>query len=272
MTHSSPSPSRYDRQSLLFGPKRNAILDLAEVIRYGTDNYGDPDYISIYGLPPPEWFQRGVRLLGRTLIECTRDPLADAIGREIAAAIAVSIPADAQVAVIDPFAGSGNTLFWIQRNLPHASGLGVERDPLVFEVTRRNLSLLNLPLEVRQADSLEALERLSFPRDTVVVAFIAPPWGTALGRDGLDLRETSPPVTEIVDRFIHRFAANPMAFAIQTYEQMIQPSIDALVPRFDWWRARNFHFSPPGLNSGLLLGTCRMRTQTGPDATHFGSA
>ena len=38
----------YDRQLLLLGPKRNRVLDLREVLRYGTDSYGDPSYVSIY--------------------------------------------------------------------------------------------------------------------------------------------------------------------------------------------------------------------------------
>jgi hypothetical protein len=43
----------YDRQHLLLGPKRNAVLELWEVHRYGTDSYGDPDYVSVYGRRPP---------------------------------------------------------------------------------------------------------------------------------------------------------------------------------------------------------------------------
>ena len=45
----------YDRQLLLLGSKRNEVLDLWEVHRYGTDSYGDADYVSIYGMPPAEW-------------------------------------------------------------------------------------------------------------------------------------------------------------------------------------------------------------------------
>jgi hypothetical protein len=39
----------YDRQLLLGGAKRNAVLELWEVKRYGIDSYGDADYVSIYG-------------------------------------------------------------------------------------------------------------------------------------------------------------------------------------------------------------------------------
>ena len=45
---------RYDRQLLLADAKRNAVLELQEVERYGIDSYGDAEYVSIYGLRPFE--------------------------------------------------------------------------------------------------------------------------------------------------------------------------------------------------------------------------
>src|SRR5262249_58205371 len=75
----------YDRALLLHGAKRNDVLTLAEVEQYGRDSFADPDYVSIYGMLPKEWYGRGVRLLGRTAVECTRDALGDRIGRDVAA-------------------------------------------------------------------------------------------------------------------------------------------------------------------------------------------
>lgn len=121
----------YDRQLLLYGPKRNAVLDLPEVQRYGADSYGNADYVSIYGMRPADWYAKGIRLLGRTAVECTRDGLGDAIGADVAA-IAAAAPRTAGMLVIDPFAGSGNTLHWLLRHLPNARGLGFELDPGVY--------------------------------------------------------------------------------------------------------------------------------------------
>jgi hypothetical protein len=128
----------YDRQLLLAGSKRNEILEFWEVQRYGSDSYGDADYVSIYGMPPAEWYSRGVRLLRRTAVECTRDDLGNAIGFDIAA-VTSKVPNVSETLVFDPFAGSGNTLYWLLRYLPGASGLGFELDPKVFELTRQNL-------------------------------------------------------------------------------------------------------------------------------------
>src|SRR5262249_4587783 len=95
------------------GMKRNTVLELWEVERYGIDSYGDGEWVSIYGLRPSEWYARGVRLLGRTVVECTRDRLGDAIGQQVAALVRQASPL-----VVDLFAGSGNTLHWILRHLP----------------------------------------------------------------------------------------------------------------------------------------------------------
>ncbi len=46
MNTGSKGPT-YDRQLLLEGAKRNAVLDLTEVQRYGIESWGDPDYICI---------------------------------------------------------------------------------------------------------------------------------------------------------------------------------------------------------------------------------
>ena len=81
----------YDRALLLLGPKRNKLLTLQEVRQYGADSFSDPDYVQIYGMAPTEWYGQGIRLLGRTAVECTRDALARRIGRDISG-IAAGLP------------------------------------------------------------------------------------------------------------------------------------------------------------------------------------
>jgi len=246
----------YDRQLLLLGSKRNAVLDLSEVVRYGTDSYGDANYVSVYGLQPADWYARGIRLLGRTAVECTRDQLADAIGQDVAAT--ASSAADApltRVLVIDPFCGSGNTLYWILRHMPQSRGLGFEADQQVFQLTQQNLAILGLPFEFRHADYVTGLREVSLSPDQLLIAFVAPPWGTALSAsDGLDLRGTSPPVSEIVDRLAQR-CPNPMLFAIQVYERIVPASLAELTRRGDWSTLRIYNFNEAGQNHGLLLMT-----------------
>jgi hypothetical protein len=52
--------SVYNRELLLHGSKRNEALSLAEIEQYGLDSFADPDYISIYGMSPREWYGCGV--------------------------------------------------------------------------------------------------------------------------------------------------------------------------------------------------------------------
>jgi hypothetical protein len=252
MTETGPP---YDRALLLAGARRNTVLDLEEVRRYGADSYRDPDYVSIYGLPPAEWYARGIRLLGRTAVECTRDDLGDAIGRDVAG-IALMAPPSEGTRVVDLFAGSGNTLYWILRHQPGARGLGFELDAAVFGLTRRNLAILGLPIDVMNADYRSGLADAAIPADHLMVVFVAPPWGDALGETtGLDLRRTTPPIAEIVDELVTRFGGNRILCAVQIHETVEPASFAELTPRFDWSARRIYRLNAPGENHGVLLGT-----------------
>ena len=132
-------------------PSAMQCLELAEIQAYGRDSYGNTDYGCIYGLRPAEWYAKGIRLLGRTAVECTRDELADRIGRD-AAFVAGDLVSAERPVLIDPFAGSGNTLYWLARHLSVAHGVGFELDPEVFAFTQKNLAALALPIEVLNAD------------------------------------------------------------------------------------------------------------------------
>ena len=80
-----PSPERkYDRDFLLSPDKRDQLIDLWEVEKYGWDCFGDPDHVHLYGMAPRQWWERGVRILARTCLEAVKDPLGNAIGRDVA--------------------------------------------------------------------------------------------------------------------------------------------------------------------------------------------
>jgi hypothetical protein len=134
----NPGQPEYGRWFLL-GEKRNELLALWEVQQYGRDSFGDSDYVSLYGLKPADWHGRGVRILGRTAVECTRDLLAASIGRDIAA-VACTAPGISGSWVLDLFAGSGNTLYWIAKRVGAQRGIGFELDDAVFELARKNIS------------------------------------------------------------------------------------------------------------------------------------
>lgn len=244
----------YNRDLLLHGSKRNEVLSLPEIEQYGLDSFADADYISLYGMPPRDWYRPGIRLLGRTAVECTRDALGDRIGRDVAS-VATRMPSD-KFTVIDPFTGSCNTLFWILRHLPNSEGIGFESDPQVFDLTHRNLAILGNRIELLRGDYARRLAECHVPEDRVVVAFIAPPWGTALDEvQGLDLCRTTPPVSEIVEHIVRRFWKHRVLFAIQVYEKVSAASLNQVRERLDWTELRIYDINEKGRNHGVLLGS-----------------
>ena len=64
---------------MLSPAKRNQIMELWEIEKFGADSFGDPNYVSIYNMRPAEWYSLGVRLLARTTREAVRDRLGAAI-------------------------------------------------------------------------------------------------------------------------------------------------------------------------------------------------
>jgi len=92
------STPRYDRDFLLSPAKRNQIIELWEVEKFGRDSFGDPDALSLYGMRPSEWYAKGVRILARTALEAMRDPLGDRIGWDVARVAATAPPGSALAA------------------------------------------------------------------------------------------------------------------------------------------------------------------------------
>src|SRR6201987_2873713 len=239
---------------MLHGSKRNEVLSLAEIEQYGLDSFGNTDYVSIYGMPPREWYGCGIRLLGRTAVECTRDALGDRIGRDVAS-VARRMPSD-HLVVIDPFAGSCNTLLWILRHLPNSEGIAFESDPQVFDLSHRNLAALGQKVEVVHGDYARQLERYRFSEDRCMGAFVPPPWGTALNEvQVLALNRTTPPISEVIEQVVRRFSEHKILFAIQVYEKVSAPSLNQIRTRLDWTELHIYDINERGRNTGVLLGS-----------------
>src|SRR5215831_3097576 len=160
--------THYDRDFLLSPGKRNQMMALWEVEKFGADSFGDPDYVSIYGMRPAEWYARGVRLLARTTLEAVRDRLGARIGEDVARRVA-GVPTRTPFGVIDLFAGSCNGLYWLLRHVPNATARGFELDETVFALTSRNLALVDRPIELIQGDYRQLVGQRTFPRDHYLV-------------------------------------------------------------------------------------------------------
>ena len=110
-----------------------------------------------------------------------------------------------------------------------------------------------LPVEVLHTECSLGLDGVTVPGDDLVIAFLAPPWGDALNPStGLDLRRTTPPIGDIVDLLVGRFANNLLC-AIQVFERVDPASLAQLEARLDWSELRMFELNAPGANHGILL-------------------
>jgi hypothetical protein len=248
---------KYDRAFLLSEGKRNLVMELWEVERYGLDSFSDPQYVCIYGMPPAEWYRRGVRLLARTTVEAVRDKLGEMIGRDVESVIQDTAPATTFV-VIDPFAGSCNSLFWILGNVRNSKGLGFEMDQTIFDMTKRNISSLDRPIELVHGDYKALLDTRRFPSDHFIIAFLAPPWGDALNEStGLDLRRTKPPVGNIIDDFERIYKDNRILYVTQVHQNIEPLSLENLKKKFDWSDLRIYNINVEGMKHGIVLGLNR---------------
>ena len=248
---------RYDRDYLLSPAKRNQIVDLWEVEKFGRDSFGDPDAVALYGMGPAEWHAAGVRILARTLLEAVRDPLGNRIGADVAR-IAAMAPAASGFGVVDCFAGSCNGLYSILRHLPDATGIGFEFEPAIFEMSSRNLASLGAPIELFNGDFRTLLDARRVPPGRRVVAFLAPPWGDALSREkGLDLSRTKPPIAEIIADFERVYADRPVLYVVEVHERLVPEPLTALQASFDWSELTIYDLAGPTGRHGVLLGTRR---------------
>ncbi len=248
---------RYDRDFLLSPAKRNQVIELWEVEKFGRDSFGDPDAVALYGMRPADWYAKGVRILARTALEAVRDPLGNLIGDAVAH-VAANAPPGSTFGVVDCFAGSCNGLYSILRHLPGAEGIGFEVEPAIFEMSTRNIASLGAPIRLVHGDFRTLLGAHRVPDGRRVVAFLAPPWGDALSRDaGLDLGRTKPPIAEIVDAFEAAYADRPILFVVEVHEQLVPGPLAALRAGFDWSDLRVFDLAGPTGRHGVLLGTRR---------------
>lgn len=190
---------RADRlRAQLLGPKRHEVLGFGDIVEAGRILTGDPEGMAFYGLRPSQWYARGIRLLGRTCVEATPDVTA----RPIARTVRELLGRRAGTGVVDLFAGSGNLMLHVSRELS-AHVRGVEADEAVWAVTDANLRIAGAPASVRLGDWQSYFDD---PLDVDTSVYVlSPPWGDAFSfTSGLDLARTDPPVPLIVDTIAAR--------------------------------------------------------------------
>lgn len=230
-----PAPQQADqlRQTWLYD-RRNQVLTLSEVKEMSTAFYGGPDRLSLYGMTPAQWYGRGVRILGRTAVECSIDGESAIMAREAAAFAQRFFPLEAPI-VADPFAGSANLLFHIGRALGASHSLGWENDPLLHGMTERNVQAAGVPCRVALGDGVQlaATDALLRTSAQPLLVLLSPPWGAGFSFEhGLDLAATEPSVFSVLSTFEARLPGRRLYFAVQIHRHTVASSLATLRQRF----------------------------------------
>ena len=72
---------------------------------------------------------------------------------------------------------------------------------------------------------------------------------------GLDLRLTTPPITDIIGYIGRKYPRYKILFATQVYEKVNPASLVELQTMLDWSELRIYDLNVAGQNHGILLGT-----------------
>jgi hypothetical protein len=209
----------------LLGPLRNRVLTTDQLCEAGRLMCGRPEDLSLYGVPAPEMEARGLRILGRTTVECTKDPHPVAVAGVIAEIEAAAPEAGGEAMVVDLFCGSGNFGHHLGRRLGRPV-YASELDPVVHEVSRRNLDRVGSTVDLRLADYRDLLGVLP-ARSERDVYLVEPAWGPAFTPDGLDLTRTSPPVPEIIENIQRSRDRVPCLVVIETSDRVLHGSLES---------------------------------------------
>jgi hypothetical protein len=227
-------------------------LNLSHIHFVGEQLYRDRYACTIYGYAPEEAYQKGIRITGRTLIEYCIDGPAQLIAREVQVYLQ-SHSLRQPIAVVDLFAGSGNLLYHIARTLHAEHGFGIEADPVVAALTIRNLALIGSPWHVIHG-SWHDFDPASLADDIqTLIVIVDPPWGRGHTSAGLDLRDTEPPVLDILTTLMPRLH-HPTVWVIKTYEHTVPESLAGITEQFVHYQYDTLTSMVPGTNVGYLLG------------------
>jgi hypothetical protein len=206
---------------------------------------------------PAEWYAKGVRILARTTLEAVRDPLGNRIGADVAR-IAAMTPQGTVFGVVDCFAGSCNALYSILQHLPGAEGIGFEFEPVVFEMSARNIASLDASIRLFNGDYRQLLGEHRFPPGNRIVAFLAPPWADALSVEtGLDLGRTKPPIAEVVADIGRTYPDVPILYIVEVHERVVPAPLAVLRAGFEWSELNIYALAGPTGRHGVLLVTRR---------------
>jgi 16S rRNA G966 N2-methylase RsmD len=239
------------RSELLSSQSR--VLSLDEILFISRSYYGDEGLLSLFGKKPKSFYNMGIRILGRSAIECSIDAHSIGMAKSIKKLKRAFFPREEAV-ILDLFLGSGNLLYHSAKALGFPPAIGIENNKEIYIHTKNNLKIMGDRCQVFFGNSLNYIKKMNFPDNKPLIVLIAPPWGQALSfEDGLDLLKTSPPVDEIIASVKHTFSKQRLIFVIQTYEKLVRNSVKCITDQFTYSNEEIIPSIGEGLNTGLLV-------------------
>lgn len=242
-----------EREKWLYA-NRNKVLSLDELFEVGNSFYGDQNLLSLYNMPPKLMFERGIRILGRTAIECSIDSHAKEIAKNANKVRSIFSLTEDPI-LIDLFSGSCNLLYHLSNAINPCRTIAFENDYAIYNLTKHNLEIIDFHCEFYHGDYSELISKISFPQKTVpIVLIVSPPWGKGFTcKNGLDLLATEPPVDEIIRNIYKFFSGRQIIFMIQTHEKIVPRSVNSITSKFSFfYNTLDFSHSDD-LNTGFLV-------------------
>jgi 16S rRNA G966 N2-methylase RsmD len=232
---------------------QNRVLSLDEILLVSRSYYGDEGLLSLFGKKPKSFYKMGIRILGRSAIECSIDAHSIGMAKSIKKLKRAFFPREEAV-ILDLFLGSGNLLYHAAKALGFPPAIGIENNREIYTHTKNNLKIMGDKCQVFFGNSLNYIKKMNFPDNKPLIVLIAPPWGQALSfEDGLDLLKTSPPVDEVIASVKHTFSKQRLIFVIQTYEKLVKNSVKCITDQFAFANEEIIPSISSGLNTGLLV-------------------
>lgn len=245
------------REALL-GPKSDEQLTVGELKDVGRIIFGAEDRFRLYGLDPEGLEKAGCDIVGRTAMECKVDaqcaPVAAATRDAV---LGIKGCADTSIVVCDPFAGSGNMLYHVAKELKADPAFGFELTPSVADCTLSNIKKMSLEVDVTARSFMDSAAVVPPTAGAIVVVIVDPPWGGGFefGR-GLVLDKTDPTVPAVLARATAVFAeASQVIFVIATPDDVDEESVQRVLQNQDLLVRGAGTELPAGVNGGYIICT-----------------
>ena len=231
--------------------RKNEILSLKEIESLGTTFFKDRFAISLYNLKPNKFIEKKCKLICRSAIECQFDLHSIAISKAIKDFFYRKKIKN--LTTVDLFAGTGNLLYHITKEVEAKQSVAFEINPNVYNCTKNNFKIINFNSKLFNITySKSFLKNLS--RNNFLLIIIAPPWGNAFSFEkGLNLLKTTPSYLSIMKKLELELKEFKKFYMLLSHEHTEQNSINTIKENFNLLLHGTTNTTPHGTNNSYMI-------------------